>query len=90
MDGKNTGSPALPFMTRFVPVGCSLVRYGRKLACVERPADLWPAADACGGCFFRRSRTENGTVITCSDIQCSSFDRMDGKNVWFVEGEDVR
>lgn len=72
--------PKMP--TRFVRLGGEITRYGCRLVCCERPSGLAPC-DACKGCFFSLSRYE-GSVIQCNDIQCSSFDRMDGLNVWFV------
>lgn len=77
--------PGLP--TRYVPLGQEFRRYGTTLVCTERPKGLVPTA-ACKGCWFRRSKV-GGAVVNCDDIQCSSFDRMDGRNVWFVEMEDL-
>ncbi|MBR5414196.1 MAG: hypothetical protein IK114_14395 [Fibrobacter sp.] len=74
--------------TRFVPVGGVITRYGTRLVAVQRPAAarLLPC-EACSGCWFSKGR--NGTlIINCSDIQCSKWDRMDCRNVWFKkEGE---
>ena len=71
--------------TRYVRIGCEMHRYGRVLKCVLRPSGLTPS-DACSGCWFSKGRKGgNSTLVNCNDIQCSSFDRMDGKNVWFVE-----
>lgn len=36
--------------------------------------------DACMGCYFK-----SGKNNPCSSICCSSFDREDKRNVWFVE-----
>lgn len=69
--------------SRYVRLGGRFRRYGVELVCVERPEGLSPC-DACRGCFFCSSRI-NGVVINCNDIQCSSWDRMDGVNVWFRE-----
>ncbi len=79
------GLSGLP--TRYVPLGGEFVRYGETLVCVRRPGGLLPTA-ACKGCWFRRSRIGD-VVINCNDIQCSSFDRMDGLNVWFVRKIDL-
>lgn len=90
MDGINKFGPVWSPPTRFVPIGHEFVRYGRRLLCVERPKDTWPPLRACKGCFFRRSEARDGVIINCKDIQCSSFDRRDRKNVWFIDqGEDV-
>ena len=74
--------------TRFVPVGGTISRYGFTLTAVLRPsaAKLLPC-EACSGCWFAKGRV--GELITnCTDIQCSKWDRMDGRNVWFkLEGE---
>lgn len=60
------------------------MRYGLRLRCVERDSlcSLSPA-DACRGCWFSTARKDD-SIVNCVDIQCSSFDRMDGRNVWFV------
>lgn len=68
--------------TRYVRLGGEMCRYGKVLVCVRRPCELVPA-DACSGCWFSRGRKE-GAMTNCNDIQCSSHDRMDGNNVWFV------
>ena len=78
-EGQNQG---VKLPTRFIRIGETFERYGITLECVAMPMDTCPAA-ACRGCFFRRSRIGD-TVINCNDIQCSSWDRMDKKNVWFV------
>ena len=81
--GKGVGLP-----TRFVRVGDVFSRYGKVLRCVERPAaGVMMPSDACMGCFFSCSRSVN-SMINCNDIQCSKFDRMDGRSVWFVEEND--
>lgn len=67
--------------TRYLRVGETFERYGVTLECFAMPPVTHPS-EACAGCFFRRSRI-NGCVVNCNDIQCSSFDRMDGRNVWF-------
>ena len=78
---NNSGRNGMP--TRFVRIGGEMNRYGRTLVCVRRPNDLTPA-DACLGCWFSRGRKDDGAMTNCNDIQCSSQDRMDGNNVWFV------
>lgn len=88
MDGINDssgGGRRLP--TRYVPIGGELTRYGVRLMCKRRPRVESPSA-ACKGCWFSRGRKviDGETVmLNCNDIACSSWDRMDGKNVWFVE-----
>ncbi len=80
------GGSSLP--TRYVRLGDEFERYGVTLVCVRRKRGVFPA-DACRGCWFRRSRRPGSeVVINCNDIQCSSWDRMDGENVWFVEAGD--
>lgn len=68
-------------ITKYVPVGDVLVRYGRSLRCVARPHRglACVPGDACNGCFFSLAGRY------CDDIQCSSWDRRDGRNVWFQE-----
>lgn len=83
---KGENSSGLP--TRYVSLGDEFVRYGVRLLCVARPCDLLPTA-SCKGCWFNRSRSVNGNPINCNDIQCSSWDRMDGRNVWFVDKEEL-
>lgn len=78
---KLRASEKLP--TRFVPVGGTIRRYGFTFVAVKRPAasQLLPC-EACSGCWFAKGRI--GDLITnCTDIQCSKWDRMDGRNVWF-------
>lgn len=67
--------------TRFVRLGGEFTRYGVTLVCVRRDDGLHHT-DACKGCFFSKARN-GGNIMNCNDIQCSSFDRMDGINVWF-------
>lgn len=84
MDG-NYNFDGLP--TRYVPVGGEFTRYGVRLVCVRRPR-VECISGACRGCWFSRGRKViNGetVMLNCNDIQCSSWDRMDGRNVWFVE-----
>lgn len=88
MDGIGSGKSGFP-LTRDIPLGEELVRYGTTLVCVPRPKGLWPPCNACKGCFFRRRSAYGGVIMTCNDIRCSSFDRMDGKNVWFVEKRNL-
>jgi len=85
MDGKNSLAPVWVPPSRFVPVGQTVRRYGHNLLCSERPPDLWPPRRACRGCFFRNSFASENVVINCKDVQCSAFDRPDGKNVWFID-----
>lgn len=86
MDGKENGA-ARSLPTRYVPIGGEFTRYGVRLVCRQRPKVKSPA-DACSGCWFSRGRKiiDGETVmLNCNDIACSSWDRMDGKNVWFTE-----
>ena len=73
--------------TRYVPLGSEFKRYGVDLVCVRRPRVECVSA-ACKGCWFSKGRQIiNGEVVmlNCNDIQCSSWDRMDGVNVWFKQ-----
>ena len=69
--------------TRFVPFGETFVRYGITLRCVSRDVITCPR-DACRGCWFAKARKRDGRNVNCADIQCSRWDRMDERNVWFV------
>lgn len=69
--------------TRYVRLGEILKRYGKELICEERPgALLMPPSEACSGCWFKNSY-EGTNIINCNDIQCSCWDRADGRDVWF-------
>ena len=89
MDGRFNFN-GLP--TRYVPEGGEFTRYGVKLVCVKRPRVECISA-ACRGCWFSKGRKfidGRFVVVNCDDIACSSFDRMDRKNVWFVEPGEVK
>lgn len=89
MDGNFSSPGGLP--TRYVPIGDEFTRYGVRLVCVRRPRVASVSA-ACKGCWFSRGRKViNGetVMLNCNDIQCSSWDRMDGKNVWFVDRASI-
>ena len=88
MDGKNFGAVWVP-PSRFIHVGQRFQRYGHNLICLERPADLWPPRRACRGCFFKNSFASENVIMNCKDVQCSAFDRADGKNVWFVDCGEI-
>lgn len=83
MREKDFSSLSMKLPTRYVALGGTLTRYGHKLICVKRPPakDLLPC-EACRGCWFSKARTKD-YVMNCADIQCSKWDRMDGRNVWF-------
>jgi len=85
---KKEKEPRGKLPSRFVPVGETIVRYGQSFKCVERPPiDTLHWTDACKGCWFAKTHHDR-MVSNCNAIQCSSWDRKDGKNVWFklVEG----
>lgn len=88
MDG-NYNNDGLP--TRYVPIGGEFTRYGIKLLCIRRPR-VESVSAACKGCWFSKGRKTIGgetVMLNCNDIQCSRWDRMDRKDVWFVSaGED--
>ena len=70
---RNTALPS-----RFVEVGDSVEVGGYRYKCVLRERISAPC-EACKGCDFSRK------YRNCGDVQCSSFDRRDGRNVWFAE-----
>ena len=75
--------------SRFIPVGKTVVRYGQKFKCILRPPiEMLHHTEACRGCWFAKTHRDNGLVSNCNAIQCSSWDRKDGKNVWFVAVEE--
>lgn len=87
MDGKENNGASRGLPTRYVALGEQFTRYGVRLVCIRRPRVDCVSA-ACKGCWFSRGRRviDGVTVmLNCNDIACSSFDRMDGLNVWFVE-----
>lgn len=67
--------------TRFVPVGEVCVHGAVKYCCVKRPKVV-VAGSACDGCDIARK------YRGCGNLQCSSYDRKDRENVWFVEVEN--
>lgn len=81
------GKESATLPTRYVAVGETFERYGARLICVARPrAGVLVPSEACRGCWFAHHfRAFDNSVTTCRDIQCSRFDRMDGRNVWFKE-----
>lgn len=88
MDG-NFNFDGLP--TRYVALGGEFTRYGVRLKCIRRPRVECISA-ACKGCWFSKGRKFiNGdfVIVNCNDIACSSWDRMDGLNVWFKEVNDA-
>ncbi len=78
--------------TRFVRVGDEFSRYGRRLRCIARPdARTLVPSEACRGCCFSQGYRLLGgkrVFVTCRDIQCSCFDRMDATSVWFIDITD--
>lgn len=69
--------------TGYTPVGWNFRVGCRFFDVVVRPEGLAPH-QACSGCYFS-SVTKDGTYPTCPNQQCSSWDRLDKRNVWFVE-----
>lgn len=87
MDGKDNNAAPRGLPTRYVALGGEFSRYGVRLVCIKRPRVECVSA-ACKGCWFSRGRRVIGdetVMLNCNDIACSSWDRMDGQNVWFVE-----
>ena len=74
-DGKSGKASSLP--SQFVPLGGTVRYKGRVYRCVSRERGIaW--AECCRGCAF--------CGCDCPPaLQCSSFDRRDGVNVWFQE-----
>ncbi len=58
----------------FVPVGGTFTYGGQTVVVKKRPSGIEPCS-ACVGCAFSRGG--------CPNVQCSSFDRIDGTSVWF-------
>ena len=69
---------------RFVPVGGRYEKGESSYVCVERPV-VRSVSDACLGCVFSKSSSPDRW---CLGLQCSKWDRADGRNVWFVEEAD--
>ena len=75
--------------TRFVPVGKTIIRYGKEFRCVLRPpVEQLTPQEACRGCWFARTHRDDRLTSNCTAIQCTRWDRKDGRNVWFVLVED--
>lgn len=68
---------------KYIPLGGSYEKDGREYVCVERD-EVRGVSDACSGCCFSRSSSPDRW---CLGLQCSRWDRADGRNVWFVEAE---
>lgn len=64
----------------YIPVGGEYVYGGIRYKCVIRPSVA--PRDCCSGCDFRCLK------YPCpAALQCSKFDRRDGRFVWFVRVE---
>lgn len=61
----------------FVAVGDEVMVAGHRYRCEERGRVI-RCADACLGCGFNLPNRK------CGSLQCSKFDREDGRNVWFI------
>lgn len=72
----NSDAPKARMPRTDIPVGGVLHKNGRAYRCVVRDEVSSPA-DACSGCGLRER--------PCYGVRCSSFDRSDGGNVWFIE-----
>lgn len=73
LDRRGVKSPSLP--SRFVPIGGIVNIRGRNYRC-ELRGEVHHWMDCCSGCSLRG--------IDCpASLQCSKFDRRDGRNVWF-------
>ena len=86
MENENNALPKVnrKLPTKFIPVNRTIARYGRLFKCVLRPpVETLDVQDACKGCWFARTHRDDRLTSNCNAVQCSSFDRKDGKNVWF-------
>lgn len=72
----NSDAPKSRMPRTDIEVGGYVNKGGRRYVCIERGEVISPA-DACMGCALRDR--------PCSGLRCSSFDRRDGRNVWFAE-----
>lgn len=62
----------------YIPVGGEYVCFGKTYRCIARPKVV--PRDCCLGCDLSRIK------YPCpAALQCSKFDRADGRFVWFVE-----
>lgn len=66
--------------SRFVSVGEEFVHEGHRYVCRERPR--CHPSEACSGCDIAR------LYRGCGSLQCSAFDRRDGKDVWFSDVDE--
>lgn len=71
---RSARSSRLPSI--YVPVGGTYTCFGETYRCVERP-DVVPR-DCCLGCDLSRIKHPCPAAL-----QCSKFDRADGRFVWF-------
>lgn len=82
---KTSDAPSLP--SRFVELGGVVLHEGHWYRCIESKATH--PSEACCGCDIAR------LYRGCGSLQCSKFDRRDGRNVWYIEtaepvSEEVR
>lgn len=70
----------LPF--RYIQLGETVTLGGRTYECVERDAFSCAPKDVCKGCDLN---DEENDVCMGTNIECSKFDRRDGKNVKFIK-----
>lgn len=75
-ENKQERSERLP--NRFFRIGDSIRFDGVLYKVIERPYVERPS-QVCNGCDLHNKG--------CERLQCSKFDRVDGKNVWFVKIE---
>jgi hypothetical protein len=78
------GDKASRIPRRYIPLGESYEKDGKEYVCVEREEVASPKM-ACSGCVFSKSSSPDRW---CLGLQCSRWDRADGRNVWFVEAEE--
>lgn len=77
------GDKASRIPRRYIPLGEVYVKDGKAYRCVQR-SEVSKVSHACDGCCFSKSSSPDRW---CLGLQCSRWDRPDGENVWFEEGE---
>lgn len=79
---KTERSSSMP--ERYIGIGEYFLVAGVRYRVVPNRAVM--PFEACSGCAF--SGQVGGRFRSCPNVQCSSFDRCDGRSVWFVEDVD--
>lgn len=79
----NNDAPRSRIPRTDIPVGREFEMDGVRLVVCRRGV-VYEPKDACMGCWFK---TEGRS---CYGLRCSSFDRADRVNVWFVNAVEVK